>query len=292
MTAIPERTGTSCCQLRQRVDGVRDLSELKDNLRKVFEPIGGEPSSGSAASVISNSRSGEGAIFQAVFSLQEDLQQAITWAGDVHALWLDEQGNIREDCGLELRGRRSGFPLDQPSITSWNSRPIRFPTPPGPDFQRRRRQWAYNDVNPAVTTSACGISVMSGVPVSGWPECRKRVNPAHNVKTQTVRRHGGTAPHNYQSRRGQHDRLHPGRSRRVGRKRLWGVLPCRQRRRGRRYHQLRPRRRYPGSLPMVAPPRGYRSRKIDWDRMAHGNLEAWRCGQLDTDGRFLPGRGL
>jgi type IV pilus assembly protein PilY1 len=83
-----------------------DLSELKQNLRMVFESIGGEPSSGSAASVISNSRSGEGAIFQAVFfPTQEDqLGNKITWAGDVHALWLDERGNIREDCGATSCG--------------------------------------------------------------------------------------------------------------------------------------------------------------------------------------------
>lgn len=78
-----------------------DPAMLEVNLRKIFKTIGGEPASGSAASVISNSRSGEGAIFQAVFyPNQEDAAgREITWAGDVHALWLDERGNIREDCG-------------------------------------------------------------------------------------------------------------------------------------------------------------------------------------------------
>lgn len=76
---------------------------LEANLRKVFSTIGGEPASGSAASVISNSRSGEGAIFQAVFYPNQEDQagREITWAGDVHALWLDERGNIREDCGTD-----------------------------------------------------------------------------------------------------------------------------------------------------------------------------------------------
>ncbi|MBU0674354.1 MAG: hypothetical protein KJ950_06900 [Proteobacteria bacterium] len=74
--------------------------ELDQSLRDVFESIGGEPASGSAASVISNSRSGEGAIYQAVFypkQIDSSLRE-ITWAGDVHSLWLDDRGNIREDC--------------------------------------------------------------------------------------------------------------------------------------------------------------------------------------------------
>lgn len=83
-----------------------DPALLEVNLRKIFTLIGGEPASGSAASVISNSRSGEGAIFQAVFyPEQEDSHgNEISWAGDVHALWLDERGNIREDCGPSACG--------------------------------------------------------------------------------------------------------------------------------------------------------------------------------------------
>lgn len=75
--------------------------ELEENLRDVFEAIGGEVSSGSAASVISHSRSGDGAIYQAIFyPLQvDDHLNEVFWTGDVHSLWLDSAGNIREDCG-------------------------------------------------------------------------------------------------------------------------------------------------------------------------------------------------
>jgi Tfp pilus tip-associated adhesin PilY1 len=78
-----------------------DPAQLSESLRQVFIAIGGEPASGSAASVISNSRSGEGAIYQAVFypKQNDNASREIFWAGDVHALWLDDMGNIREDCG-------------------------------------------------------------------------------------------------------------------------------------------------------------------------------------------------
>lgn len=75
--------------------------QLRTNLRDVFEAIGGEVSSGSAASVISHSRSGDGAIYQAIFyPKQVDAAlNEVDWTGDVHSLWLDAAGRIREDCG-------------------------------------------------------------------------------------------------------------------------------------------------------------------------------------------------
>ncbi|MEN8135659.1 MAG: hypothetical protein ABFS18_09015 [Thermodesulfobacteriota bacterium] len=78
-----------------------DPSQLEAALRAVFERTGGEVSSGSAASVIAHSRSGEGAMYQAIFypkQLDSD-DNEVGWTGDVHALWLDAAGNIREDCG-------------------------------------------------------------------------------------------------------------------------------------------------------------------------------------------------
>ncbi|MCK5229358.1 MAG: hypothetical protein KAR13_03780, partial [Desulfobulbaceae bacterium] len=57
--------------------------------------------SGTAASVISNSRAGEGAIYQAVFypNQLDAMGNEVDWIGDVHSLWIDKYGNIREDCG-------------------------------------------------------------------------------------------------------------------------------------------------------------------------------------------------
>ncbi|MFO7606918.1 MAG: PilC/PilY family type IV pilus protein [Desulfurivibrionaceae bacterium] len=94
LTNAAENSGTTLFESN-------DPAQLKANLRTVFELIGGEVSSGSAASVISHSRSGDGAIYQAIFYPKQIDQYVneVDWVGDVHALWLDEYGNMREDCG-------------------------------------------------------------------------------------------------------------------------------------------------------------------------------------------------
>jgi type IV pilus assembly protein PilY1 len=59
---------------------------------------------GSAASVVSSTRAGEGAVYQAVF--YPTYKDKVTWAGEVHALLVDAYGNMREDTngnkGLDL----------------------------------------------------------------------------------------------------------------------------------------------------------------------------------------------
>lgn len=74
-----------------------DGSQLKDQLTAAFTDIISR-SSGTAASVISNTRSGEGYITQSVFfpSLEKD-DYTITWAGQMHTLLVDAYGNMRED---------------------------------------------------------------------------------------------------------------------------------------------------------------------------------------------------
>ena len=169
-----------------------DPSALKDNLRNVFERIGGEPSSGSAASVISNSRSGEGAIFQAVFyPQQEDLAgRHITWAGDVHALWLDELGNIRQDCGLSSCGvNDQDFHLD-PTVDLI----MQFYTDP---ISNAARAMSFLDadgnghIDDPDTPVDNDISLRDIRYVWSAGEWLARVpqadvNPAHNVKTQRL----------------------------------------------------------------------------------------------------------
>jgi len=82
-----------------------DGEKLADKLQSMLGQIQQKAAAGSAASVISASRSGEGAIFQAVFFAKTPPdsttdKNSITWVGDVHALWVDEYGNIRMDCSL------------------------------------------------------------------------------------------------------------------------------------------------------------------------------------------------
>ncbi|MEA2083020.1 MAG: PilC/PilY family type IV pilus protein [Thermodesulfobacteriota bacterium] len=75
--------------------------ELVTELTAALMDILRRTASGTAASVISNSRAGEGAIYQAVFypNQLDDMGNEVDWIGDVHSIWIDKYGNIREDCG-------------------------------------------------------------------------------------------------------------------------------------------------------------------------------------------------
>jgi len=85
------------------VDGHAYLAGNADELAKVLQSIFLEilnrVSSGSAASVISNSRSGEGAIYQSVFFPEKSGSSGntVNWVGNTHALFIDDYGNMRED---------------------------------------------------------------------------------------------------------------------------------------------------------------------------------------------------
>jgi type IV pilus assembly protein PilY1 len=79
--------------------------DLKDALKAVFDKMRDRASSGSAASVISSSRGGAGAIYQAIFwpELKRD-DYTVEWAGDVHALFIDPNGNMFEDTSSGVTG--------------------------------------------------------------------------------------------------------------------------------------------------------------------------------------------
>ncbi len=72
---------------------------LEKQLAAAFLSIGKRTSSGSAASVVSNTRSGSGAIYQSLYFPEYDDNQGnvVEWAGQLHALLVDDYGNIRED---------------------------------------------------------------------------------------------------------------------------------------------------------------------------------------------------
>ena len=77
--------------------------ELEENLLSIFNSLAQRASAGSAASVISSARGGEGAIYQAIFwpELKRDNPAGddiiVSWAGDVHGLFLDNRGYMYED---------------------------------------------------------------------------------------------------------------------------------------------------------------------------------------------------
>ncbi len=82
-----------------------DPQKLEDNLYAVLGDIMSRSSSGSAASVISDSRSGAGAMYQAVFWPQSEdnaePKNKVTWIGDVRSLLLDSDGQMYEDTNQD-----------------------------------------------------------------------------------------------------------------------------------------------------------------------------------------------
>jgi Tfp pilus tip-associated adhesin PilY1 len=73
--------------------------KLEEKLNQSFADILSRTTSGTAASVISGSRSGEGAIYQSVFYPEygDNANNKISWAGSVHASFVDDLGRMRED---------------------------------------------------------------------------------------------------------------------------------------------------------------------------------------------------
>ncbi len=75
--------------------------KLEEKLSKSFADILRRTTSGTAASVISGSRSGEGAIYQSVFYPEYSdfsvSDNKVNWVGSVHASFVDDLGRMRED---------------------------------------------------------------------------------------------------------------------------------------------------------------------------------------------------
>jgi type IV pilus assembly protein PilY1 len=72
--------------------------ELEGKLAAAFAAILNQTSSGTAASVLSSSTSGEGAIYQSYFyPTQFEAEREIKYAGYVQSLFIDTYGNFRED---------------------------------------------------------------------------------------------------------------------------------------------------------------------------------------------------
>ena len=73
--------------------------ELEKSLNKVFSDILAKTGSGTAASVVASSRQGQGSAYQALYVTRytDDNGNTANWFGDLYALFIDSQGNLRED---------------------------------------------------------------------------------------------------------------------------------------------------------------------------------------------------
>lgn len=84
-------------------------ADLENNLLSVFNDLRQRASAGSAASVISSARGGEGAIYQAIFWPQltrpddSGNDWNVEWVGDLHALFIDEHGYMYEDTNHDRK---------------------------------------------------------------------------------------------------------------------------------------------------------------------------------------------
>jgi Tfp pilus tip-associated adhesin PilY1 len=78
--------------------------QLQNNLAAAFAAILNQTSSGTAASVLSSSTTGEGAIYQSFFyPTQFQAEVEVKYAGYVQSLWVDTYGNFREDTVKDNR---------------------------------------------------------------------------------------------------------------------------------------------------------------------------------------------
>lgn len=71
--------------------------ELEAAIFQAFQLATASTASGTAAAVTSQTRSGEGAAYQALFFPPSATMVAPAWSGQVHAFLLDARGNMRED---------------------------------------------------------------------------------------------------------------------------------------------------------------------------------------------------
>ena len=118
-----------------------DPYELEKTLKEVFSLIRPGATAGSAASVISASRAGEGAIYQAIFFPEhyDPSGNEVNWWGEVHALFVDAYGNMREDTNendiLDLNSDKIII-FDGETSKAKLYNPVDFnPSNPGPNFE-------------------------------------------------------------------------------------------------------------------------------------------------------------
>ncbi len=101
-----------------------DPAQLENALRDAFAAIRDGAAAGSAASVISASRGGEGAAYQAIFWASRDNPsgESVEWTGEVHSLLVDSKGFLFEDTnhnrGLDASDEKVVFYFDESTNVS------------------------------------------------------------------------------------------------------------------------------------------------------------------------------
>lgn len=88
-----------------------DPSQLQAQLGLVLEDIINRTAAGTGGAVVANSVSGLGAVYQALYQPQfKSGDKSVEWVGLVHALFIDDNGFLREDNDQD--GRLDGYDVD------------------------------------------------------------------------------------------------------------------------------------------------------------------------------------
>tara|TARA_R110001583_G_scaffold26571_7_gene95845 strand:+ start:10731 stop:15644 length:4914 start_codon:yes stop_codon:yes gene_type:complete len=94
-------------------------SQLESQLKQVLDSIIASTASGSAAAVVSNSTSGVGAVYQALYQPQKtEGNDTVEWIGSLNGIFIDDNSNLREDGDND--GVLDGYDVDKKIIISYN----------------------------------------------------------------------------------------------------------------------------------------------------------------------------
>jgi len=94
---LPDQFGTDCDSPPDNYFSAQSGLELITALTRTLLPDAAGVASGTATAVSTQTRSGEGAAYQAIFFPPSGTNQTATpWTGEVHAYLVDAQGNLRE----------------------------------------------------------------------------------------------------------------------------------------------------------------------------------------------------
>jgi|GEM_PF-1257376 len=76
-----------------------DYTTLNDSLQSIFLSFSNRDASSSSSAVLAKNSRGEGAVFQAIYSPEQEDSSGnkVTWVGNLFGLFIDERGLLRED---------------------------------------------------------------------------------------------------------------------------------------------------------------------------------------------------
>lgn len=93
---------------------VTNPNQLEKSLDTALRSILAKTGSGTAAAVVANALQGQGAVYQSIYvtSRTDSKNNSASWIGTLHALFVDSNGNLREDGNNDGKLQESNFTTD------------------------------------------------------------------------------------------------------------------------------------------------------------------------------------